>query len=98
MDAMQVPAPSVLTLEQAAAYIGRTPKALRGLRERRSGPAGFRAGGRVMYRIAALDRWLDEHEAQDSRSNPELDPTRRAPEPRRAKTRPQKARSQPLAA
>lgn len=92
MDAMQVPVPPVLTLEQAAAYIGRTPKALRGLRERRSGPAGFRAGGRVLYRLAELDRWLAEHEALDSRSNPALDPTRQAPEPRRA------VRRQPIAA
>ncbi|KDN86767.1 helix-turn-helix domain-containing protein [Kitasatospora cheerisanensis] len=92
MDALQVPMPPVLRLDQAAAYIGRTEKALRGLRERRRGPAGFRADGRVMYRIEELDRWLAEHEARDSRSNPELDPTRQAPEPRRAKRR------QPLAA
>ncbi|MFI2610649.1 helix-turn-helix transcriptional regulator [Kitasatospora sp. NPDC018619] len=82
----------LLTLEEAAAYIGRSTKGLRGLRERRSGPPGFRAGGRVMFRLAALDAWLAEQEANDSRSNLALDPTRKAPEPRRAKRR------QPLAA
>ncbi|MGA5819697.1 helix-turn-helix transcriptional regulator [Kitasatospora sp. NPDC094028] len=82
----------LLTLEEAAAYIGRSTKGLRGLRERRSGPPGFRAGGRVMYRLTALDDWLAEQEAQDSRSNPALDPTRQAPEPRRPRRR------QPLAA
>ncbi|MGV9271480.1 helix-turn-helix domain-containing protein [Kitasatospora sp. NPDC003701] len=82
----------ILTLEEAAAYIGRSVKGLRGLRERRSGPPGFRAGGRVMYRITALDAWLADHEARDSRSNPALDPTRQAPEALRAR------RHQPLAA
>ncbi|MFF1792627.1 helix-turn-helix transcriptional regulator [Kitasatospora sp. NPDC058263] len=87
-SAVRVPAPSLLTLDEAAAYIGRSPKGLRGLRERRTGPPGFRVGGRVMYRVAALDAWLAEHEALDSRSNPALDPTRRAPEPRRPHRQP----------
>ncbi|MFJ4799172.1 helix-turn-helix transcriptional regulator [Kitasatospora purpeofusca] len=86
------PEKHLLTLEEAAAYIGRSTKGLRGLRERRSGPPGFRAGGRVMYRRTALDAWLDAQEAKDSRSNLELDPTRQAPEPRRPRRR------QPLAA
>lgn len=93
MGAIEASAPPVLPHDQAAAYIGRTPKALYCLNDRRMGPASFRTGGRRMYRITALDAWLAEHEAQDSRSNLELDPTRRAPEPRRAKRRPQ-----PLAA
>ncbi|MFJ8474234.1 helix-turn-helix domain-containing protein [Kitasatospora sp. NPDC094011] len=83
----------LLTLEEAAAYIGRSTKGLRGLRERRTGPPGFRAGGRVMFRRTVLDEWLASEEAKDSRSNLALDPTRQAPEPRRAKRRPQ-----PLAA
>ncbi|GAA1164418.1 helix-turn-helix domain-containing protein [Kitasatospora gansuensis] len=77
------PLSPVLSLEEAAAYIRRTPKALRCLRERRTAPAGFRTGGRVMFRRAELDDWLAKHEAQDSRTNPALDPTRVAPEPRR---------------
>ncbi|MGW6913751.1 helix-turn-helix domain-containing protein [Kitasatospora sp. NPDC054939] len=84
MDSTKSP---VLTLDEAAAYIGRTPKGLRGLRHRRTAPPGFRAGGRVLFRIEALDAWLDEHESQDSRSNRGLDPTLRAPEPRRAPRR-----------
>jgi hypothetical protein len=82
----------ILNLIEAAEYVRRTPKAMRCLRERRSGPASFKSGGRVMYRLAALDAWLEADEAKDSRSNLTLDPTRQAPEPRRAKRR------QPLAA
>ncbi|MCG6499420.1 helix-turn-helix domain-containing protein [Kitasatospora sp. A2-31] len=84
-NAVQEPATMspLLTLEEAAAYIGRTPKGLRRLRERRSGPPGFRVEGRVMYRLTALNDYLAACEARDSRSNPALDPTRRAPEPRR---------------
>ncbi|MFD8319684.1 helix-turn-helix domain-containing protein [Kitasatospora purpeofusca] len=77
----------VLDLVEAARYVRRTPKAMRCMRERRSGPPSFRVGGRVMYRLAALDAWLAEHEAQDSRSNPALDPTRQALEPRRPRRR-----------
>lgn len=75
----------VLNLIEAAAYVRRTPKAMRKLREYRRGPASFKAGGRVMYRITALDAWLAAEEASDSRSNPALDPTRHAAAPRRAK-------------
>lgn len=74
----------VLPHNQAAKYIGRSPRALYCLNDRREGPDSFKAKGRRMYRITALDAWLAEHEAKDSRSNPELDPTRRAPEPRRS--------------
>ncbi|WP_224273965.1 helix-turn-helix domain-containing protein [Streptomyces sp. LS1784] len=91
MGAIEASSP-LLPHDQAAAYIGRTPKALYCLNDRRMGPPSFRLGGRRMYRIVALNEWLAAHEALDSRSNPELDPTRQAPEPRRAKRR------QPLAA
>lgn len=83
----------VLTLNEAADYVRRTPKAMRRMRELRRGPASFKAGGRVMYRVTALDEWLATSEAADSRSNPGLDPTRRAPQPRLPR-----ARRQPLAA
>ncbi|WP_457028073.1 helix-turn-helix domain-containing protein [Kitasatospora sp. P5_F3] len=84
--------PPVLGIREAAKYIGRTTKAMYCLRDRRTGPASFKAGGRVVYRVAALDAWLAAYEAKDSRSNSELDPTRLAPEPRRS------TRRQPLAA
>ncbi|MFD5916216.1 helix-turn-helix transcriptional regulator [Kitasatospora sp. NPDC058201] len=82
----------LLPHDKAAAYIGRTARALYCLNDRRMGPPSFRVGGRRMYRLAGLDAWLAEHEARDSRSNPELDPTRQAREPRRPRQR------QPLAA
>jgi hypothetical protein len=75
----------VLTLSEAADYVRRTPKAMYNLRDRRVGPPSFRQGGRVYYRLDALDAWLAEGEQSDSRSNPVLDPTRRAPQPRRAR-------------
>jgi hypothetical protein len=84
MSTPNVTTSPVLNLFEAAEYVRRTPKALRSLRERRGGPDSFRAGGRVMYRIAALDAWLAANEAADSRSNRDLDPTQRAAEPRRA--------------
>ncbi len=82
----------VLPHKQAAKYIGRTVRALYALNDRREGPPSFKSKGRRMYRVAALDGWLAEQEAIDSRSNLDLDPTRRAPEPRRAASR------QPIAA
>jgi hypothetical protein len=75
----------VLNLIEAAEYVRRTPKAMRKLREYRRGPASFKAGGRVMYRVAELDAWLATEEASDSRSNRALDPTRHAATPRRMK-------------
>ncbi len=77
----------VMTLLEAAEYVRRSPKALRGLRERRRGPASFKAEGRVMYRLSALDEWLAATEAADSRSNLSLDPTRAPAEPLRPRGR-----------
>ncbi|MEV8323989.1 helix-turn-helix domain-containing protein [Kitasatospora sp. NPDC056731] len=76
----------VLTLAEAAVYVRRTPKAMYGLRDRRSGPSSFRLAGRVYYRRTALDAWLAEGEAGDSRSNLKLDPTRKSPELRRSRS------------
>ena len=81
--------PVVLDVYGAAAYIGRTVKALRRMRERRVGPPSFISDGRVVWRVEELDRHLAKNEAADSRSNPDLDPTLKPPEPRRARaTRP----------
>ncbi|MEV7777840.1 helix-turn-helix domain-containing protein [Kitasatospora sp. NPDC088351] len=76
-----------MTLAEAAVYVRRTPKAMYNLRDRRSGPPSFRLAGRVYYRRTALDAWLAEGEANDSRSNLELDPTRQPHEPRRPQPR-----------
>ena len=74
--------PVALDLDRAATYIGRTRKALERMREKRTGPASFKSAGRVMFMIADLDEWLAGCRAADSRSNPRLDPTQRAPEAR----------------
>lgn len=78
--------PVVLDVYGAAAYLDRSVKAMRRMRERRVGPASFLSDGRVMYRVEELERHLAKNEAADSRSNPELDPTRHIPQPRRTRT------------
>ncbi|GAA0423679.1 helix-turn-helix domain-containing protein [Streptomyces luteireticuli] len=74
---------AVLTTAEAALYLGSKPATLRKWRHRRCGPASFRVGGRVMYRLAALDAFLAECERADSRSNPELAPRVTQLRPRR---------------
>jgi len=63
-----------LTLPKAANYLGISANTLYVWRHRRQGPPSFRMGGRVMYRISALDEWVKEQESADSRSNPDLNP------------------------
>ncbi|WP_445520539.1 DNA-binding protein [Streptomyces sp. NEAU-174] len=72
----------VMNTKQAAAYVHRTPNAMKILRHRRKGPKSFEQGGRIYYYVAELDRWLAAGAASDSRSNAELDPTTQAPEAR----------------
>ncbi|MFI0721886.1 helix-turn-helix transcriptional regulator [Streptomyces sp. NPDC021224] len=71
-----------LTLDKAALYLGIAPNTLYVWRHRRQGPPSFRMGGRVMYRISALDEWVNEQELADSRSIPGLNPLSRQPERR----------------
>lgn len=67
--------PGCLWLADAADYLGCEVSTLRKWRNvRKTGPASFRVGGRVAYRIAVLDAWLAAQEAADPHSNPELDP------------------------
>ncbi|NGO67142.1 helix-turn-helix transcriptional regulator [Streptomyces boncukensis] len=61
-----VPGPAVLTTQQAAAYLGVAVGTLRTWRHRECGPRSFRMQGRVVYRLSALDAYLDECEAADS--------------------------------
>lgn len=63
-----------LWLSDAADRLGYEPSTLRKWRLKRKGPASFRAGGRVVYRVAALEAWLAAQEAADPHSNPALDP------------------------
>ncbi|MFB7938272.1 helix-turn-helix transcriptional regulator [Streptomyces sp. NPDC056049] len=73
------PGRSFLKVNEAAEYLGISPHTLYVWRHRRKGPPSFRMGanGRVMYRLAALDAWIREQEAADSRSNLDLDPTKK---------------------
>ncbi|GAA0453747.1 helix-turn-helix transcriptional regulator [Streptomyces stramineus] len=66
--------PGCLWLADAADYIGYEISTLRKWRWKKIGPASFRAGGKVTYRIAVLDAWLAAQEAADPHSNPSLDP------------------------
>ncbi|MET7760862.1 helix-turn-helix domain-containing protein [Streptomyces sp. NPDC005393] len=56
------------------AILGISPNTLYVWRHRRQDPPSFRMGGRVMYRISALNEWVATQERSDSRSNPALNP------------------------
>ncbi|MEU8678139.1 helix-turn-helix domain-containing protein [Streptomyces sp. NPDC048560] len=74
-------APSFLTVAQAAAYLGVSPNTLYVWRHRREGPPSFTMGSRrVVYRVAALNEWIEQQEMADSRSNVELSPLSCQPE------------------
>jgi len=79
--------PAVLDIYGAAAYLGRTVKAMRRLRERRVGPPSFLNFGRVSYRVEELDRHLAANEAADSRTAPARYPTKRASASRPARSK-----------
>ncbi|WDT59879.1 helix-turn-helix transcriptional regulator [Streptomyces sp. G7(2002)] len=68
-----------LNLTKAAEYLGISPNTLYVWRHRRQGPPSFRMGGRVMYRISALNEWVIAQEKADSRSNAALSPLSRKP-------------------
>ncbi|MDT0464820.1 helix-turn-helix transcriptional regulator [Streptomyces gibsoniae] len=75
----QISETAFLNLPKAAEYLGISPNTLYVWRHRRQGPPSFRMGRRVMYRITALDSWVQAQEESDSRSNPALNPlTQRA--------------------
>lgn len=53
------PATDLLTLPQAAAYLGMTEKQVRWWRYKGYGPQGVRLGGRVLYRKRDIDAFLE---------------------------------------
>ncbi|MFI5525198.1 helix-turn-helix transcriptional regulator [Streptomyces platensis] len=75
-----------LNLTKAAEYLGISPNTLYIWRHRRQGPPSFRMGGRVMYRISALDDWVMAQEQADSRSNATLNPLSQKPMKRAVRT------------
>lgn len=59
----QLPA-GLLTIEQAAKWTGLTVSTMRRYRMNDFGPAGFKYAGRVVYRVADLEKWIsDQREA-----------------------------------
>lgn len=76
------PAPAFLNVDQAATYLGISANTLYVWRHRRQGPPSFRMGARVMYRITALDGWVEQQEQSDSRSNTDRSPLNRSVERR----------------
>lgn len=67
---------AVMTVQEAASYLRKTPNALHIMRHRRRGPRSFKRDGRIYYYAADVKAWLDEGANADSRFNPDLDPTR----------------------
>jgi helix-turn-helix protein len=63
IQAAQTLRPRLLTTEQAANYIGRTPNAVRILLRKDAFPA-VRNDGRVMLDIRDLDRWIDQNKTK----------------------------------
>ncbi|MGW7522983.1 helix-turn-helix transcriptional regulator [Streptomyces sp. NPDC054783] len=81
-QASQAPETAFLNLPKAAEYLGISPNTLYVWRHRRQGPPSFRMGRRVMYRITALDTWVQAQEQADSRSNSALNPLTQKPQRR----------------
>lgn len=63
-----LPHPQLLTTKQLAAYLNKPVETIRTWRTRKVGPPGFRLGRDIVYRKTAVDAWLDELEAADSRA------------------------------
>ncbi|MEU9481406.1 helix-turn-helix domain-containing protein [Streptomyces sp. NPDC048191] len=81
-EASPAPEAAFLNLPRAAEYLGISPNTLYVWRHRRQGPPSFRMGRRVMYRISALDTWVQAQEQADSRSNSALNPVAQKPQRR----------------
>lgn len=80
--ATTLPAPAgLLWLEDAADRLGVKPSTLRKWRMLRIGPDSFKVAGRVVYRETKIAEYLEACEAADSRSNPELNPLLKKPQP-----------------
>ena len=52
--------PSELTITGAAKYLGCSVPTLRRWRALDTGPECFIYGGRLVYEVAALDRWVED--------------------------------------
>jgi predicted DNA-binding transcriptional regulator AlpA len=52
--------PQLLTIQQVAGIVGRPVNTLRDWRKKGRGPRSQRIEGRVMYREADVDRWIND--------------------------------------
>lgn len=52
--------PDIFDTPGAAAYLGKSPRTLEGLRYRGEGPPYVKVGGTVRYVRSAVDRWLEQ--------------------------------------
>ncbi len=52
--------PRLWSLEEAAAYLGKSPSALHTMRWRRVGPPSFKVGRHVRFRPEDVTRWVEE--------------------------------------
>ena len=59
----------LLTTEEVAAYLRVPIATIRYWRSVGGGPAGFRAGRRVVYRVSAIDKWLADRARVDGPTN-----------------------------
>jgi hypothetical protein len=55
--------PRLLTIEQAAIYLCRTPKAMYALKSRGAVPV-VRTDGRVMFDVRDLDLWIEQNKEE----------------------------------
>ncbi len=60
----------VLTLSQLAAQLGVSVQTLYDLRSQGRGPRGFRVGRELRFRVAEVDAWLAQLEADDAERHP----------------------------
>lgn len=54
------PAMDLRTLDEAAAMVRKSPAQMRWMRHCGTGPKSARLGGRIMYRAADIESWVDE--------------------------------------
>jgi hypothetical protein len=66
-----MPKERLATQAEVAEALRTTPSALMAQRYRGFGPPVVRVGGRVLYRWSEVDRWLDEHQDEWSRTRRE---------------------------
>ncbi len=60
IEAAQRLRPRLLTVEEAARYLGRSEKAIYALKARGAFPA-VQADGRIMFDVRDLDQWIDQN-------------------------------------